>query len=60
MFRLPLPIYYNGWVIQRHPPMDAYYVYQRVGSSKPCDILFEDLRDAKDYIDNETVIGAEV
>ena len=53
LVKVPLPMFYNGWIIQYHEAQDGYFVYPRIDSQKPADILFEDLQDAKDYIMTE-------
>lgn len=54
---IPVPIYYNGWVVQPHPPRDIFFVYERLDTANPANIHFGKFEDALDYIDNEIAKG---
>ncbi len=49
------PVYYLGWYIQ--PTLEGYYVCMREDSSKPCLARFDDVEEAKAYIEEKTNWG---
>ena len=46
------PIYYLGWIIQpvRKYSSLVYYVYERENGTKPVDIHYPSLREARGYV----------